>query len=166
MTVQLIAQKAKALARMGRRDEMLDTLERGRVVLDGMPYPDNIENHFMVDPSKYDFYAMDCYRQIGENRLARELSDEVIRASTDFHGNERWPMRIAEAQVTLGIVAAREGNLDEAVGYGRRALSGDRKSLPSLAMHSRDLSQVLTERYADEPETEAYLEQLQSIQSQ
>ncbi|WP_093267891.1 tetratricopeptide repeat protein [Saccharopolyspora shandongensis] len=166
VTVQLIAQKAKALARMGRRDEMLDTLERGRVVLDGMPYPDNIENHFMVDPSKYDFYAMDCYRQIGENRLARELSDEVIRASTDFHGNERWPMRIAEAQVTLGIVAAREGNLDEAVGYGRRALSGDRKSLPSLAMHSRDLSQVLTERYADEPETEAYLEQLQSIQSQ
>ncbi len=108
---------------MGLGDEMLKTLEHGRVLLDGMPYPDNVENHFMVDPSKYDFYAMDCYRQVGENRLARELSEEVIRASTDFQNHERWPMRIAEAQVTLGVVAAREGNLDEAIGYGRRALN-------------------------------------------
>lgn len=165
VAVQLIAQEAKAMARMGRRDEMLNTLERGRALLDGMPYPENIENHFVVDPSKFDFYAMDCYRQIGENRLARELSDEVIRVSTDFHGNERWPMRIAEAQVTLGVVAAREGNLEEAVGYGQRALSGDRKSLPSLAMHSRDLAHLLSERYSGEPEADAYLERLRSIQN-
>ncbi|MEB3368072.1 helix-turn-helix domain-containing protein [Saccharopolyspora mangrovi] len=164
VSVQLVAQKAKALARMGRNDEMLKTLEHGRVLLDQMPYPDNVENHFMVDPSKYDFYAMDCYRQVGENRLARELSEEVIRASTDFQGHERWPMRIAEAQVTLGVVAAREGNLDEAIGYGRRALEGDRKSLPSLAMHSQDLAQVLKDRYEGEPEADAYLEQLQGIQ--
>ncbi|MBQ0928840.1 helix-turn-helix domain-containing protein [Saccharopolyspora endophytica] len=164
VSVQLVAQKAKALARMGRGDEMLKTLEHGRVLLDGMPYPDNVENHFMVDPSKYDFYAMDCYRQVGENRLARELSEEVIRASTDFQGNERWPMRIAEAQVTLGVVAAREGNLDEAIGYGRRALDGDRKSLPSLAMHSQDLAQVLKDQYDGEPEADAYLEQLRGIQ--
>lgn len=164
VSVQLIAQQAKALARMGRRDDMLNTLERGRVLLDGMPYPDNIENHFIVDPSKYDFYAMDCYRHIGENRLARELSDEVIRASTDFTGYERWPMRVAEAQITLGVVAAREGELDEAVTYGRKAISGDRKSLPSLAMVSRDLSQVLTEQYAGEPEADGYLEELGSLQ--
>lgn len=164
VTVQLIAQEAKALARMGRGDEMLNALERGRVVLDGMPYPENIENHFVVDPSKFDFYAMDCYRHVGENRLARELSDEVIRVSTDFNGFERWPMRVAEAQVTLGVVAAREGDLEGAVTYGQKALSGDRKSLPSLAMVSQDLSHVLSEQYPGEPETDVYLEQLRSIQ--
>lgn len=164
VSVQLIAQKAKALARMGRRDEMLKTLEHGRLVLEGMPYPDNVENHFVVDPSKYDFYAMDCYRHVGENNLARELSDEVIRVSTDFDGHERWPMRVAEAQVTLGVVAAREGDLEGAVTYGRKALSGDRKSLPSLAMVSQDLSQVLSKQYEGEPEADAYLEQLRSIQ--
>jgi hypothetical protein len=104
VAVQLIAQEAKALPRMGPRDEMNKTLERGRQVLEKMPYPENVENHFVVDPSKYDFYAMDCYRYIGENDRARELSEEVIRAGTDFSGYQRWPMRIAEAQVTLASV--------------------------------------------------------------
>ncbi len=38
---------------------MRDALERGRLLLDSMPYPENVENHFVVD-SKFDFYAMDC----------------------------------------------------------------------------------------------------------
>lgn len=163
VAVQLIAQEAKAWARMGRTEEMQGALERGRVALDGMPYPENIENHFVVDPSKYDFYVMDCYRHVGENHMARELSEEVIRASKDFNGFERWPMRIAEAQVTLGVVAAREGDLDEAVTHGQRALGGDRKSLPSLTMVAQDLSQVLRERYQGEPEADAYLEQLSDL---
>jgi hypothetical protein len=73
---------------------------------------------------------MDCYRQGGETERARELSEEVIRASTDFDRKERWPMRIAEAEITLGVVAAREGDLDEAVVHGRRALAGSRQSIP------------------------------------
>lgn len=165
VTVQIIAQQAKALARMGRRDEMLRTLESGRSLLDSMPYPDsNVENHFVVDPSKYDFYAMDCYRHVGDNRLARELSDEVIRVSTDFNGHQRWPMRVAEAQITLGVVAAREGDLDGALSYGQRAISGDRKSLPSLAMVAKDLGSVLSSDYQGNPDAEGYLEQLQNIQ--
>src|SRR5690606_13972776 len=166
VTVQLIAQQAKAYARMGMGREMQETLERGRVTLDKMPYPENVENHFVVDPSKYDFYAMDCYRHVGDNNVARELSDEVIRVSTDFNGNARWPMRIAEAEVTLGVVAAREGDLDEAVERGRRALSGDRKSLPSLAMVSQDLATTLNERYRGEPEAESYLQELRGLQRQ
>lgn len=162
--VQLIAQQAKAYARMGRRDDMLKTLERGRVTLDGMPYPDNVENHFVVDPSKYDFYAMDCYRMAGENKLATELSDEVIRVSTGFGDEVRWPMRVAEAEVTLGVVAAREGDLDEAVSRGRRALSVGRKSIPSLSFVAQDLSSVLTEQYAGESEADAYLEELNAVQ--
>ena len=39
-------------------------------------------------------------------------------------------MRIAEAQITLGVVAARDGDLDEAVAYGQRAMATGRKSLP------------------------------------
>jgi tetratricopeptide (TPR) repeat protein len=162
--VQLIAQEAKAYARMGKIPEMRGALERGRVLLDSMPYPDNVENHFVVDPNKFDFYAMDCARQSGDNDLARELSEEVIRASTDFDRRQRFPMRIAEAQITLGVVAAREGDLDEAVARGRRALAGDRKSIPSLAMVSRDLALVLANEYAGEPEAEGYLEQLRAMQ--
>ncbi|QYN26240.1 XRE family transcriptional regulator [Amycolatopsis sp. DSM 110486] len=164
VSVQLIAQQAKAYARMGRREEMESTLERGRVALDKMEYPSNIDNHFVVDPSKYDFYVMDCYRHVGEDRMARELSDEVIRVSSGFNNQDRWPMRIAEAQITLGVVAAREGDLDEAVSYGRKAIGSGRKSLPSLAMVSQDLADVLRERYPGEREATEYLEQLRAIQ--
>ncbi|TCP45039.1 hypothetical protein EV191_1175 [Tamaricihabitans halophyticus] len=163
VSVQLIAQEAKALSRMGKTDEMNRALERGRMRLESMPYPENVENHFVVDPSKFDFYAMDCHRYIGDNRIARELSEEVIRASKSFDDRERWPMRIAEAQVTLGVVAAREGDLDEAVAQGRRAIGASRQSRPSLAFVAQDLATVLHERYDGEPEAEAYLEELQAL---
>ena len=66
-----------------------------------MPYPENLDHHFVVDPTKFDFYAMDCYRHLAEDKMAETLADEVIRASTDFDGTERAPMRIAEARITL-----------------------------------------------------------------
>lgn len=162
--VQLVAQQAKAYARMGRKDDMARSLERGRRLLEGMPYPDNISNHFVVDPAKFDFYAMDCYRHVGDDQYARTLADEVIRDRTDFTGREQSPMRIAEAQITLGVAAAREGDLEEAVSHGRQALAGKRKSLPSLAMVADDLATVLRTRYSREAEADSYLEQLRSIQ--
>ena len=117
----------------------------------------------MVDPTKCDFYAMDCYRTLADNKMAENLADEVIQASTDFDGKERAPMRLAEARITLGVVRALEGDLEAAVSQGVRALSGDRKSLPSLLMVSRDLTKVLNDRYPAEAETQDYLEQLSTL---
>jgi hypothetical protein len=62
VSVQLAAQAAKAWARMGDRHQTEVALDRGRDMLEQLPYPDNIGNHFVVDPAKFDFYAMDCYR--------------------------------------------------------------------------------------------------------
>jgi hypothetical protein len=42
-------------------------------------------------------------------------------------------------------------------------LIGERKSLPSLLMVSRELADVLATRYADAPATGEYLDQLRSI---
>ena len=105
--VQLVAQRAKAWARMGDRRQVELALDHGRRILEGLPYPENLDHHFVVDPSKFDFYAMDCYRTAGEDNLAEMYADEVIRSSTDLDGTERKPMRIAEARITLGEVAAR-----------------------------------------------------------
>jgi hypothetical protein len=107
VTVQLAAQEAKAWARIGDRRQTEVALDRGRRLLDSMPYPENLDHHFVVDPTKFDFYAMDCYRHLAEDRMAETLADEVIRSATDFDGTERAPMRLAEARVTLGVVAAR-----------------------------------------------------------
>jgi hypothetical protein len=107
VSAQLASQEAKAWARLGDRRQTEVALDRGRTILAGLPYPDNLDNHFVVDPARFDFYAMDCYRVLGEDRMAETLATEVIRASTDFDGTERSPMRMAEARLTLAVTAGR-----------------------------------------------------------
>ncbi len=118
VAVQLAAQEAKAWARIHDRRQTEVALDRGRRLLDSLPYPENLGHHFVVDPTKFDFYAMDCYRLLGDDKIAETLADEVIQASTDFDGTERAPMRLAEARITLGVVAARQGELEQAINYG------------------------------------------------
>jgi hypothetical protein len=72
-------------------------------------------------------------------------------------------MRIAEARMTLGVVAARQGELELAIQHGEHALSNNRKSLPSLIMVSRDLTRVLKDRYPNEPVAKSYLDELSTI---
>ncbi|MEW1682814.1 XRE family transcriptional regulator [Streptomyces sp. NPDC093594] len=160
VAVQLAAQEAKGWARLGDRRQTEVALDRGRKLLEGMPYPDNLDHHFVVDPAKFDFYAMDCYRLLGEDRLAENLAQEVIRAGTDFDGSERSPMRMAEARITLGVVAARQGDLEQAVNYGEWALRGDRQSLPSLLMVSRELAAIVNRDFAAQPAGREYLDHL------
>jgi tetratricopeptide (TPR) repeat protein len=166
VAVQLAAQEAKAWARLGDRRQMEVALDKGRLILEGLPHPDNLDHHFVVDPAKFDFYAMDCYRLAGEDRIASSLAETVIRSGTDFDGMERSPMRNAEARVTLGVAAARDGDLEQAVTLGERALQGDRQSMPSLLMVSRELAAVMRQRYSDEPEAQEYLGHLRELAQQ
>lgn len=130
-----------------------------------MPHPENLDNHFVVDPAKFDYYAMDCYRHLGEDKTAAMIAEEVISASTDFDGAVRAPMRTAEAHTTLGVVAARQGDVEKAVHHGQQALNGQRKSLPSLLMVSRDLTRMLKQRYPDDPAAKSYIDHLHALSS-
>lgn len=162
VAVQLAAQKAKAWARVGDRRQVEVALDRGRTLLEALPYPTNLDNHFVVDPAKFDYYAMDCYRLLGEDRLAATYADEVLRIGSDFDGRELSPMRNAEARITRGVVAARAGDLDSAVHEGQLAIAGNRKSLPSLLMVSRELAHELR-RHDDGAPAREYLGQLRDL---
>ena len=163
VAVQLAAQEAKAWARIGDRRQTEVALDRGRRLLDSMPYPENLDTtSWSIRPSSTST-PWTATGMLAEDKMAENLADEVIRASTDFDGTERAPMRLAEARVTLGVVAARQGDIEQAVHHGEQALTGPRKSLPSLLMVSRDLTRVLRERYPSERATQTYLRELQAI---
>jgi tetratricopeptide (TPR) repeat protein len=143
VAVQLYGQQAKAYARMGMAEEVHQALDNGSKLLDKLPYPERPENHFVVDPDKWDFYAMDTYRIVGEDQLAQRNAEEVIRRSVNPEGVLVAPMRNAEAQLTLAVVAARRGDVEEATTLGAQALQHDRQSRPSLLMVAGELSEEL-----------------------
>lgn len=106
---------------------------------------------------------MDCYRLVGEDKLERTLAEEGLRAGTDFDGTELSPIRNADPRVTLGVAAAREGDLEQALTMGERALESDRRSVPSLIMTSRELAAEMKRRYVGEPAAHEYLARLQAL---
>lgn len=160
VSVQLLTQEAKAWARMGNQRNVVQALEKGRALLDSLPYPDRVENHFVVDPDKFDFYSMDCYLLVGDDNLSEMLAREVIRKSTTPDGTVTIPMRKAEAELTLGVVAARRGQLDEALFYGHSALSITRRSQPSLLMIGSELDRALQQHFPESSEARAFHQSL------
>lgn len=106
---------------------------------------------------------MDCYRLLGDDSLAEAHANEVLRSSINPDGTDPDPMRTAEARVTLGLVAARSGDLEGAVDLGRKAISGAGKSLPSLSMHVRELGSVLADRYPRDATVKQYLGELHEV---
>jgi hypothetical protein len=165
-SVQLAAQTAKAWARIGQRREVEVALDQARRLLESLPVPENLDHHFVVDPARFDLWAMDCYRLLGEDRLAAGYAREVLRNGTDPDGRERSPMRSAEAHVTLGVVAARRGDAETAVHEGKLALGGERRSLPALLVTSRELAYVLDRDFPGLAQAEAYADELRQLEHQ
>lgn len=116
----------------------------------------------MVDPDKFDFYAMDCYRIIGDDKLAKMLVRETLRKSAAPDGTDLSPMRKAEAEITLGVIAARDGSVDEALRFGYNALQTGRRSQPSLLMVSTEFDQVLRDLYPANPDAQEFRQALAS----
>jgi len=147
--VQLIAQEAKAKAQLGEPG-LQDLLESGRAMLERLPYPDRPDNHFKVDPSKWDYLGMDVHRIGGDNDRARAHAQTVIRDNIAPDGTELSPMRISECRLTLGFVAGREGDLEQAVGLGFEGLREGRQSRVHLLMIAGELDQELRSHYPGE----------------
>lgn len=150
VTGQLAGLEAKALARLepGSR-AIYDVLDAGHQLLTSLPVPDDTSSHFVVEPRKWEFLAMDVYRVAGDDQRAAEIANRVIERGTLPDGTALSPMRVSEARLTLAVAAARSGDLERAAVQARRALSIQRRSLPSLLVPVRELIAALSDRYPD-----------------
>ncbi|MEW2141507.1 helix-turn-helix transcriptional regulator [Micromonospora vinacea] len=161
--VQLIAQEAKSLARLGDLHGARMALDRGRRLLDELGAPDRPDNHFEVDPGKWLFYAMDTCRLAEHDTLADHYATEVLRLGAGPDGIERSPMRMAEARLTLAATALRAGELDRAVEQGVAAFAATRRSLPSLLLVAGEVDVELHRRYPHEHATADFREALNAV---
>ena len=148
--IQLVLQQARGQARLGLRREVHASLDHGARLLEQLPKPEHPENHFVVDHTKWIFYAATCYTWLGDDEPAEEHARELIAYHTRPDGSSNAPMRTAMSHIDLGLIRARHGDLDEAVHHGMTAFSYDRKTEASLLSHATDLDQLLNDRYAHE----------------
>lgn len=163
VAVQLAGQKAKALGRLGDARGVRQSLDEGAAILDRFDQPSRPDNHFAIDLPKWQFYAMDAYSQAQDYDLATAHAHEVIKLGTTAGGIEISPMRNLEARLVLAITAARQGELERAVGLADQALSTDRKSLPSLLMFAGELSGELQQRFPGEAATKEFQDRLRAL---
>lgn len=160
--VQLAGREAKAYARLGDLAGVREALGRGKELLEATAPPDRPDHHFVVDPDKWDFYAMDAYRRAGDDGRASHHARHVLTLA-DGPDGDRAPMRTAEAKLTLAAVAARAGDLEQAVAGDVDALAGDRRSLPSLVMVAGELDVELHRRFPQERAADDFREALRAM---
>jgi hypothetical protein len=151
VAVQLAAQAAKAHARMGNHSEVWRALDQGSRLLSHHEHPSRPENHFVIDPAKWSLYAMDCYRITGDDARASANAREILRLSARPDGIDRNPMRASEARLTLSIVSLRDGDIDGATEWARKAFATDRRSVNSLSMITDELYHEARAHYGDDP---------------
>lgn len=151
VAIQLAAQDAKAHARMGNRSEVRRALDQGARLLSDHEHPSRPENHFVIDPTKWDFYAMDCYRIARDDTHASDNAHEILRLSARPDGTDRSPMRASEARLTLSIASLRDDDIDGATEWARKAFSTDRKSINSLSTVADELYHQARAQYGDDP---------------
>jgi transcriptional regulator with XRE-family HTH domain len=156
--VQLTLQEAKGWSRLGDRKQTDQALTRGASLLAQLPIPEHRENHFVFDRTKYMFYAATCYVTLGDDARAEDHAQEVIAQHVRPDGTSNAPMRTAQTRIDLGIVAARRGDLDQAVAYGESAFEFERQSMSDLVSRSADLDRILRERYRGEQLTREFHE--------
>lgn len=72
-------------------------------------------------------------------------------------------LTLAQHREVLGVVAAHRGDADAACRYGIQALSGPRRSLPSLLMVAGELERTLRRRYPDARATREFTARLADL---
>ena len=123
--VQLSLLAVRGYARMGDT-RASQALQAGRTRLDRLPAPEHPGHHVVFDGAKYEFYVATILAWLGsDDAAAKAHAREVVWQCGEAGG---WPTRLGTTRLNLGLLAARRGDLDEAISHGSGALR-----LPSLS---------------------------------
>jgi hypothetical protein len=111
----------------------------------------------VFDASKLSFYAATIYAWLGEAERVVEHGTEVVAQCLAIPDTVRWPVRLAETRVDLGLVAVQRDQLDEARHLGTLALASQRRAGSTIGRIA-ELDQALIRRYLDASEARDFHE--------
>src|SRR5262245_1450867 len=166
VAARLALHEAKAAARLHDRRLAEQALDRARAIFDRLPWPFDELHHFAMDETKMTAHAATAYLWLGDDTAAEDCAWQVLVHQLKPDGMTRHPMRIAETRVTLGILAARRRDLEQAVYFGLAALEASRVSIPTLLSRAADLETVLATGFPGERKTAEFVDRLNAVRRQ
>jgi transcriptional regulator with XRE-family HTH domain len=123
--IQATAQEGRALARLKQQKETYSAIERVNCLVSPMLKPDQPEHHFRYDPDKSVAYVATTLAWLGDP-AAEGYAREIIRRLTPTNDVEKWPRRVASANIDLALALLVTGRLDEACDATLQAISSGR----------------------------------------
>jgi len=120
--VQLTAQQARALARLGDASETYLALDDAAAMCSRLPATDYPDHHFTFDSRKLTSYTATALAWLGDGERAEPFACEVI----DLRQRENRPRRLATARVDLALILTRQDRPEEACALGDLALGSGR----------------------------------------
>lgn len=122
--VALNAQEARARAKLGQRHETIEAIGRAEELIEQLPPPDDLSDHYTFDPAKVDFYAATAFLALDEPTRAEHHARSVIAASSEPGSPNYWPTRVGSARMDLGLALVQRHEIDLAAHEAGLAFDG------------------------------------------
>lgn len=134
---------AKATACLDDRTAARAALHRARQVVEQLPQPHDEDHCFAIDQLRLAGHAATVYLWLGEEEAAEDHAWRVLASTPAPDGPPPHPMLVAEARLTLGVLATGRGDLEQALYHGTTALATERISAPILLARANELHTAL-----------------------
>jgi transcriptional regulator with XRE-family HTH domain len=123
--IQATAQEGRAWARLSQPKETYAAIERVHRLVAPMTRPDQPEHHYRYDPDKSVAYTATTLAWLGDP-AAEGYAREIITRLAPSTDVEKWPRRVASANIDLALALLVTDRLDEACDATLKAISSGR----------------------------------------
>ncbi|MEU2607230.1 helix-turn-helix transcriptional regulator [Streptomyces albus] len=141
VSIQATAQEGRARARLGEAKETYSAVDRVRKMSASLVPHKGTEHHYQYDPAKSLAYTATTLAWVGDP-AAENYAREVISRLSPAEDIQKWPRRVASANIDLALTLLGGDRLDEACYAAQRAiLSG--KIVPSNHWRALEVVQAV-----------------------
>lgn len=119
--IQATAQEGRAWARLGATRDTYDAINRVHQLAAALPRPDRPEHHYRYDPTKAVAYTATALAWVGDPAAEDYAREIIARLHGDGDAN-RWPRRVASANIDLALALLPTDRLDEAAAAALAAI--------------------------------------------
>lgn len=125
VAIQATAQEGRAWARLGQSKETYAAIERVAKLVSPLGKPARAEHHYRYDPDKSVAYTATTLAWVGDP-AGESYAREVISRLKPSGDVQKWPRRVASANLDLALTLVAGGRLDESSHAAMQALSSGR----------------------------------------